>query len=261
MFTPLRLWFLISSMVVLAPARVESADYSREIQPLLKDFCLSCHSTEKQKGDLDLERFSSKDQALKHPTVWQGLIEQMELGEMPPKDKPQPSEAQRQLLLTWARSLLDEIALSRAGDPGPVVLRRLNNAEYTYTVRDLTGVDSLDPAAEFPGDSAAGEGFMNTGVSLNMSPAMFTKYLDAAKEIAAHSVLLPKGIRFSSSINQRDWTEECLGAIRTFYSRFSVSGGGSAVNLQGIQFDTKDGGVLPLLKYVEASLELRPGPG
>ena len=110
-------------------------------------------------------------------------------------------------------------AQRNAGDPGPVVLRRLSNAEYTYTIRDLTGVTSLDPAKEFPADSASGEGFMNVGNSLVMSPALLTKYLDAAKEIANHAVLLPDGIAFSASTSSRDWTEEKLAAIRAFYGR------------------------------------------
>ena len=33
--------------------------FVKTIRPLLKERCLSCHSTEKQKGDLDLERFAS----------------------------------------------------------------------------------------------------------------------------------------------------------------------------------------------------------
>ncbi|NBW94470.1 MAG: DUF1587 domain-containing protein, partial [Bacteroidetes bacterium] len=32
-------------------------------------------------------------------------------------------------------------AAARAGDPGPVTLRRLSNVEYDNAVRDLTGVD------------------------------------------------------------------------------------------------------------------------
>ena len=79
---------------------------------------------------------------------------------------------------------LKTAARARAGDPGPVVIRRLNNAEYTFTIRDLTGVSSLDPAKEFPADGAAGEGFMNTGNALAMSPSLVTKYMDAAKNIA-----------------------------------------------------------------------------
>src|SRR5439155_4296810 len=161
--------------------------------------------------------------------------------------------------LDWANGVLDEIALARAGDPGPVVLRRLSNAEYTYTIRDLTGIESLDPAKEFPADSASGEGFMNVGNSLVMSPALVTKYLDAAKEIASHAVLLPDGIRFSAKSTGRDWTEELLSEIRGTYREFTDNGGGTSVNLQGIRFDTKDGGVLPLDKYLAVLLNERAG--
>jgi hypothetical protein len=146
-----------------------------------------------------------------------------------------------------------------AGDPGPVVLRRLNNAEYTYTVRDLTGVAALDPAKEFPVDSASGEGFMNVGNSLVMSPSLITKYLDAAKDVASHAILLPDGIRFSPYTTRRDWTEELLAEIRGVYREFTDNGGGTSVNLQGIRFDTKDGGVLPLDKYLAALLAERAG--
>lgn len=234
-------------------------DFAGPVQPILKQYCLDCHSTEKQKGELDLERFKTVADVMKHAKVWQGVVEQIALGEMPPKNKPQLKPAEREKLLGWVNDTLDEAARLRAGDPGPVVLRRLNNAEFTYTIRDLTGVPTFDPAKEFPVDSASGEGFMNVGNSLVMSPSLVTKYLDAAKDIAAHAVLLPDGIGWSASTSQRDWSEERLAAIREFYGRSSVNGGGSAVNLQGIKFDTKDGGVIPLKKYLEATLELRGG--
>ena len=242
-----------------ADVNTSPAHFDKSIRPLLQEYCLTCHSTEKQKGELDLERFSTLGEVKKHPKIWQALIEQVSLGEMPPKEKPQPSAAQREQLLAWVNAVLDEIALARAGDPGPVVLRRLSNAEYTYTIRDLTGVVSLDPAKEFPVDSASGEGFMNVGNSLVMSPSLVTKYLDAAKEIAGHAILLPDGIRFSPKNTRRDWTEELLAEIRATYREFTDNGGGTSVNLQGIRFDTKDGGVLPLDKYLAVLLEERAG--
>jgi Protein of unknown function (DUF1592)/Protein of unknown function (DUF1588)/Protein of unknown function (DUF1587)/Protein of unknown function (DUF1585)/Protein of unknown function (DUF1595)/Planctomycete cytochrome C len=234
-----------------------AADFARQIRPTLREYCLGCHSTEKHKGDLDLERFTTAEAARQNPRIWQSVVEQVSLGEMPPKDKPQPTPARREQLLGWANGVLDDFARAHAGDPGPVVLRRLSNAEYTYTVRDLTGVGSLNPAKEFPADSASGEGFMNVGNSLVMSPSLVTKYLDAGKEIANRAMLLPDGIAFSPSTSARDWAEEKLAAIRAFYARFTENGGGSAVNLQGIKFDTKDGGVLPLRKYLAATIANR----
>src|SRR5262249_58472627 len=98
--------------------------------------------------------------------------------------------------VAWVRAMLDTEARARAGDPGRVVVRRLSNAEYNNTVRDLTGVD-LQPARDFPVDGAAGEGFTNAGDALVTSPTLLNKYLTAAKEIAAHAVLLSDGFRFS----------------------------------------------------------------
>jgi len=224
---------------------------------LFERHCLNCHSTAKHKGDLDLEQVLQPGAESTDPKVWQQVLEQVSVGEMPPKDQPAMDAKAREQLMAGVRGLLDRWARKNAGDPGPVVLRRLANAEYTYTIRDLTGVESLDPAREFPVDSASGEGFMNVGQSLVMSPSLVTKYLDAAKEVARHAVLLPDGVRFSSSTSQRDWTEERLAAIRQFYGRYTQNGGGTSVNLQGIQFDTRDGGVLPLARYLDATLELR----
>ena len=242
------------------PCSADKDDVGRfkaEIRPLLEKFCLDCHSTEEQEGELDLERFDSLEAIRSEGKIWQLVEEQMELGEMPPKKKQQPSAGQKTEILAWVRSTLRKIGEANAGDPGPVVVRRLSNAEYTYSLRDLTGVDSLDPAHEFPVDGAAGEGFTNAGAALVMSPSLFTKYLDAAKEVSKHAVFLPDGIAFSEKTTRRDLTDEKLAEIRAFYGKFSNAGGGTAVNLQGIKFDTKDGGVLPLRRYLAVTLEER----
>src|SRR5438270_4362745 len=124
---------------------------------------------------------------------------------MPPKDKPQPTAEGRKLLVSWIRGFLDAEARARAGDPGEVPLRRLSNAEYNATIRDLTGVD-LQPTREFPADGAAGEGFTNAAEALtDISPILLTKYFAAAKDIAAHAVLLPDGFRFAPTKTRRDW--------------------------------------------------------
>jgi uncharacterized protein DUF1592/uncharacterized protein DUF1588/uncharacterized protein DUF1587/uncharacterized protein DUF1585/uncharacterized protein DUF1595/cytochrome c len=216
-----------------------SREFTQNVQPLLKQYCLRCHSTKKKKGDLDLEQFSSPAQAQQKPRVWQKVLEMVHDGEMPPKDSKQPTPAERQNLLRGIHVFLNAEARARAGDPGRVVLRRLNNVEYNHTVRDLTGID-LQPAREFPADGAAGEGFANSGEALAMSPALLTKYFDAAKEIAAHAVLLPGGFRFSPGTTRRDWTDAIVADIRKFYGRFADAEGR-----------------VPLEKYLAATLELR----
>ena len=255
----------VSSSLALAAEPVSdlfaklSDEYAAQTRPLLQQFCLSCHSTEKQEGDLDLERFANLRDVRRGTKAWLKVVEMLDNGEMPPADSKQPSVEQRMQLRQWVDRYLRTEAEASAGDPGPVVLRRLNNAEYTYTMRDLTGVE-LDPMREFPTDSAAGEGFTNTGNALSMSPALLAKYLAAGQEIASHAVLLPDGFRFSMFNTPRDWTNETLAKVRQFYSqRVEVVdlGVGTSVGLQNLHGSGRIGqaGELRLEKYFMVTLK------
>jgi hypothetical protein len=243
---------MLGSVLQISSSPAQDA-FEQKIRPLLVDYCITCHSTDEQAGELDLERFATLTQVKQDLSVWEHVGEQLALGTMPPTEAPQMSESAKQALVAWIQGTLDEVALANAGDPGPVLLRRLSNHEYTYTLRDLTGVESLDPAREFPVDGAAGEGFTNVGSALVMSPALLTKYLDAAKEVTQHLVLLPEGIRFSPSNSPQDWTAESLTRIRDFYAKHTRRASGDKVTLQGVDLDTgTDDGRLPLTEYLES---------
>src|SRR5205807_5625667 len=103
---------------------------------------------------------------------------------------------ERRAVIEWIKALRDHEARRSAGDPGVVLARRLSNAEFDYTIRDLTGVD-IRPTREFPVDPANEAGFDNSGESLTMSPALVKKYLAAARLVADHLVLKPKGFVFA----------------------------------------------------------------
>ena len=111
-------------------------------------------------------------------------------------------------------------ARRNAGDPGPVLARRLSNAEFDYTIRDLTGVD-IRPTREFPVDPANEAGFDNSGESLTMSPALLKKYLAAARLVADHLVLKPDGFVFAPHpvVTDTDRDKYCVQRIIDFYER------------------------------------------
>src|SRR5690348_9256366 len=67
------------------------AAFTTQVQPLLRQYCLSCHAEQDPKGELDLARFDSLARVRQDPKPWTLVIEQLEAGEMPPKDKPQPT--------------------------------------------------------------------------------------------------------------------------------------------------------------------------
>jgi hypothetical protein len=111
-------------------------------------------------------------------------------------------------------------ARKNAGNPGLVLARRLSNAEYNYTIRDLTGVD-LRPAREFPVDPANPAGFDNSGESLSMSPALLNKYLQAARAVGDHMVLTPHGFDFAPHpmLVETDREKYAIKRIVDFYQR------------------------------------------
>ena len=237
--------------------QAKSLDYTKDIVPLLEKFCADCHSDDEAEADLNFDAFRTIDDLRRDAKSWIKVEKMLGSRQMPPRKSEQPSDPERDKLSGWVHDFLVTEARARAGDPGRVVLRRLNNDEYNYTVRDLTGVASLDPTHEFPVDGAAGEGFTNSGEAQGMSPALTIKYLDAAKEVAAHAVLTPEGIRFSPFTTERDRTDELLSRIQAFYRQFTEDSGGSAVNLQGIKFTTNQGGRLPVARYLAATLAER----
>src|SRR5271169_175053 len=115
---------------------------------------------------------------------------------MPPKQMKQPSDAERQAIIDFVHDVRAEEIQRLGGDPGIVLARRLSNAEYDNTIRDLTGQD-LGVARQFPVDPANTAGFDNSGESLTMSPALLNKYLQAARDIADTAVMTADGIDFA----------------------------------------------------------------
>jgi hypothetical protein len=228
--------------------------YAATVRPLLVTYCQKCHSETLAEAEVDLKSFATLADIRKDPQTWMKVREMLDTRQMPPEEAKQPVDAERAKLKNWVTEYLTIEARTRAGDPGRVVMRRLSNAEYTYTIRDLTNIATLEPAREFPVDGAAGEGFTNAGNALVMSPSLITKYLDAAKDVAAHTVLLPDGFRFSSSTSRRDWTDDLVSQIRKFYRQYTDPAGGTRVNLQGIISDTNTGGRLPIEKYLLATI-------
>ena len=246
----------IQAVPVSAQSAGARSRFVADAAPFLKSYCLRCHSTDKHEGEFDLERLAAAEKVGLDASAWRRVAEQLDTNEMPPASSKQPDKKSKDQFRAWVGNLLDDLARERAGDPGRVILRRLDNASYTYTLKDLLGVD-LKPAKQFPADGAAGEGFTNAGGALAMSPALIDRYLDAAGEIAKHAVFLPDGIRFSPSTMRQDWANEILARIRAMYARHSSSEGASQVNLQGIVFQTNDGGRLPLKNYLQLLVQYR----
>ena len=200
-------------------------EFNARILPFLKLNCLGCHGPEKQEGKLDLSGATSVDVIVASHGVWEIVLQRLEAGEMPPAAAiQQPTNEERQAAIQWLRDLRAREASLNAGDPGIVLARRLSNAEFDYSIRDLTGVD-IRPTKEFPVDPANAAGFDNSGESLTMTPALLKKYLLATKFVTDHLVLTPGGFIFAPHpvISETDRDKFCVRRIVSFYDRHKVN--------------------------------------
>jgi hypothetical protein len=191
------------------------------VRPFLQTHCVGCHGHDRPRGQLDLGAFTDLRAAVRALPRLETAGEMLASGEMPPdKARTHPDQEARAPVVAWIRALRQHEARRNAGDPGPVLARRLSNAEYDYTVRDLTGVD-LRPTREFPVDPANEAGFDNSGESLVMSPSLLKKYLDAAHAVADHLVLGPGGLSFAPHpvITDTERDSYAVERIVRFYQR------------------------------------------
>jgi hypothetical protein len=223
----MRLPTLLLACVVSAYGATATKDAELErrfagvVKPFLSTYCSSCHGGSAPEAGLDLGQYASLDSVVRDHAHWAIVAEKLVAKDMPPKPLRQPPDAVRQRVIEWIEDVRKHEARKNAGDPGLVLARRLSNAEYDYTIRDLTGVD-LRPAREFPVDPANQEGFDNSGESLAMSPALFDKYLQAARQVANHLVLKPDGtIAFAPHpmLVETDREKYAVQRIIDFYAR------------------------------------------
>jgi hypothetical protein len=162
----------------------DTLQYARDIAPLFTQYCQKCHSGEKPKGDL---RLDFKDEAAVRKQLatdrefWQRVAENIRTGEMPPKKKPQPSDAERSRITRWIDHDLLAINCNSPHDPGHVTVRRLNKTEYNNTIRDLLHLKQFNGADDFPADDR-GYGFDNNGDVLSLSPVIVERYLKASDQ-------------------------------------------------------------------------------
>jgi hypothetical protein len=231
MLRPLLPRLLLTSMLILGgigmpmdAAAPHDADpdrgFTQTVRPFLEAYCTSCHGGAKPAAQLDLKQYVSAQSVVDDFSRWNRVVARLSSREMPPKSARQPSDQARQQILDWIKTTWTAEASKHDGDPGVVLARRLSNAEYNYTIRDLTGVD-MRPAGEFPVDPANQAGFDNSGESLAMSPALLTKYLQAARSVADHMFLNAAGFGFAPNqmLVETDRDRYCIQQIVDFYDR------------------------------------------
>jgi len=181
---------LVGLTLCLGAGSLEAAPNWKTVEPILRAKCYDCHGGKKTKGKVDLKALASDPAFPTTFETWIRAMETIEDGDMPPPKSEQLTDQETAAITGWVNRELDKLATANPGDPGPVTMRRLTNAEYDRTVRDLTGRD-YGLAAGFQTDGGGGEGFSNTGDVLFLSSAALDKYFIAARKLADHATIMP----------------------------------------------------------------------
>jgi cytochrome c553 len=165
--------------------------FAKTVAPFLTKYCVTCHGSAKQKGDRRFDKLTGEirnDNAL---VDLQDILDQLNLGDMPPQKAKQPSNAERQAVVKWLTLRIKRHHESRKGQGRGAVLRRLNSREYRNTVRDLLALNMtmFDPTQSFPRDQTDGH-LDNVGDTLVTSGYLLARYLDAAEQ-SVNKAMLP----------------------------------------------------------------------
>jgi hypothetical protein len=152
--------------------------FQKEVQPLLKKYCLRCHNVEKMTSGIRVDHLDGK-LADKRLFLWKDIQNQIADEAMPPEKEPQPTAKERKFLTDWIRKSMI-VARSRNRNKNGTI-RRLTVSQYQNTLGDLLGLeDNLTDV--LPPDSVSKDGFLNNGQTMLLSPLLLESYFDIAEK-------------------------------------------------------------------------------
>lgn len=167
-----------ASFALAAPAK----DYSfAQAQAFLKSYCVTCHQGAMPSAGFNTAKLNTLQTMMEDPRKWSRMLTRVRDNEMPPKGAPAPPLEKREAFVEYVEGTMKTAACADGISPRPALLRRLNRAEYSSTVRDLLNIH-INAGRGLPADGAGGEGFDNAAETLFLSPMHAEKYLAAARE-------------------------------------------------------------------------------
>lgn len=166
----------------------DGTDFASQVQPLLKQYCYSCHDANKQKGELRLDTLDPDMIAGANAETWALALEMLEFEEMPPrKADAHPAEAERELMMHWLSGSL-KLAADEHKRKAATVMRRLNKDQYTYSLQELLGV-GVNFGQVLPDEAKSKMGFSNNGEVLEASALHLESYQSIAREALDQAIV------------------------------------------------------------------------
>jgi hypothetical protein len=180
---------LLSFLVHSLTAGDAALSFNKQVLPILEKRCAECHGPQKQKAKLDLTAAKTAQQLFAHPNQWFRVLEQIESGEMPPKDETQLTAQERKIIATWVRGDVTLALQEQARLNGRSQLRRFTRNEYANTIDDLFGIRPM-VESYLPNDGRV-DGYDKVATALPLSADGAYGYFLMADELMKKWILQP----------------------------------------------------------------------
>lgn len=195
-------------------------EWKSTIAPLIAEHCSDCHGESTQEASVDFSKFDGLASVRSQPALWDQVSGLVRIGAMPPVDAEPLDPDQRERIATWIENSLHRTDCGIQQLPGHVTVRRLNNAEYDNTIRDLLKMD-FRPSQKFGFISDdVGNGFDNQGEVLSLPPLLMEKYLTAAEYIAEQAIVIDQ-----NSLRKQRNDGNPISLTESFNSEFEFAEG------------------------------------
>lgn len=215
---------LLAALGIARGASAAGTQFADKAAGLLRKYCSDCHSGKSAEAGIRLGQLTASPRFGENFKTWEKVIGMLRQRKMPPKTMPQPGDRERRAIVEAIRGELRSFIRNNAGDPGPVMMRRLTSAEYAYTIEDLTGLD-LSLQGSFINDAVGGEGFTNVGRVQFMQDSALERYLEAAKKVASHAVIGSGPLQFFHDPGQTGLELSAIRRIQQIYRRHGFRAG------------------------------------
>lgn len=213
--------FPVVGLLWLAASESPANPLPAFIPVFIDQHCAGCHDDIEKKGDLDLWTLSGEPFTKENLETWIRAFDRVDVGEMPPEEKPRPETAERQKFLALLSGSIIEREKEAIAADGRSVKRRLNRYEYENTLRDLLGLPYFEIRENLPEDPTA-YGYNKVGEALDVSHVQMARYLRTAeaalREAMAPQVEPPEVTQFRYyTWQQRGFRKGAGPAIRKTY--------------------------------------------
>jgi hypothetical protein len=194
-----------------ASPTAREALHAMDDDAIVGEYCVRCHSDRRLRGNLSLEGYDAERPEL-HGDLSEKMIVKLRAGMMPPPGTARPAGDTLNLLVEALERRMDRAA-ERNPNPGGRTFQRMNQTEYSASIRSLLGLE-IDAAEYLPPDTKSAN-FDNIADVQMLSPTLLNAYLGAAAEISRLAVGDPSATSTETQYRLPRWvsqTERAEGA-------------------------------------------------